>query len=162
MSLQYIIDAYNIINHPQFRALAKQSSSVQHSLDDFIRLNRLTGSAKNRAALVFDGYPALGQEIPAGEGLIWIYSRKIDADEKIKKLVEESGNPREIIVVSDDRQVQLAARLLHARVSGVKEFICGKKSNKPVVAIGLDSLDSKLTYSQIQKINAELKERWLG
>jgi len=162
MSLQYIIDAYNIINHPQFRSVVKQSSSVQNSLDDFIRLNRLTGSAKNTVVLVFDGYPAAAQEIPEGEGLLWIYSRKIDADEKIKKLVEESGNPRDIIVVSDDRQVQLTARLLHARVSGVKEFICGKKSNKPVPDIGLDSVDSKLTYSQIQKINAELKEKWLG
>jgi len=111
--------------------------------------------------LVFDGYPDASQEIPEGEGLVWIYSRKIDADEKIKKLVEESGNPKNIIVVSDDRQVQLAARLLHAQTSGVKEFICGKKSNKSVAAIELDSLDSKLTYSQMQKINAEFKERWL-
>ncbi len=161
MSLQYIIDAYNIINHPQFRSLAKQSSSVQRSLDDFIRLNRLTGSAKNRVALVFDGYPAPAQEIPEEEGLLWIYSRKIDADEKIKKLIEESANPRNIIVVSDDRGVQLSARLLHAQVSGVKEFICGKKNNKRVPIIRLDSLDPKLTYSQMQKINAELKEKWL-
>ena len=161
MSLQYIIDSYNVINHPRFRPAAKIASSIQRSLHDFIRLNRLTGSPKNTAVLVFDGYPAPGQEIPEEEGLIWVYSRRIDADEKIKKLVEESGQPKNIIVVSDDRQIQLTARFLRAHACGVEEFICGKKNNKAaaIAKAGLD--DIKLTYSQMQKINAELKKRWL-
>lgn len=162
MSLQYIIDSYNIINHPRFKAAAKRASSIQRSLHDFIRLNRLNGSPKNTVVLVFDGYPAPGQEIPEEQGLIWIYSRKIDADEKIKKLVEESGQPRNIIVVSDDRQVQLMSRSLHAHACGVEEFIRGKKSKNLVATEKADSDDTKLTYSQMQKINAEFKKRWLG
>lgn len=160
MSLQYVIDSYNIINHPRFRSAAKPASSIQRSLHDFIRLNRLTGSPKNTVILVFDGYPAPGQEIPEEQGLIWIYSRRIDADEKIKNLVEESGQPKNIIVISDDRQVQLMARFLHAQPCGVEEFICGKKNNKSaaIAKAGLD--DIKLTYSQMQKINAEFKKRW--
>ena len=162
MSLHYIIDAYNIINHPRFRAAAGQSSSVQHALHDFIRLNKLTGSLKNTVVLVFDGYPAVGQKIPVGEDLLWIYSRKIDADEKIKRLVEESAQPRNIIVVSDDRQVQLTSKILHAQVCGVEEFICGRQSNKSSAAVELDAYDNNLTYAKMQKINAELKKKWLG
>ena len=162
MSLQYIIDAYNIINHPRFRAAAKQSSSVQHALHDFIRLNKLSGSAKNIVVLVFDGYPAAGQSVPVGEGVLWIYSRKIEADEKIKRLVEESAQPKNIIVVSDDRQVQLASKILHAQVCGVEEFICGKQRNKSLEAIESDEGEDALTYAKIQKINVELKKRWLS
>ena len=161
MSLQYIIDSYNVINHPQFRSKAKKSKTIQQTLHDFIRFNKLTGSAKNTVVLVFDGYPAFGSEIPEEEGFIWIYSRKIEADEKIKKIVEQSKQPRNIIVVSDDRQVQLMARLLHANICSVEEFIHGKRNNKLNVNAEVNSDNIKLTYSAMQKINAEFRKRWL-
>ena len=161
MSLQYIIDAYNIINNPQFKPATKTVLNVQHALVDFIKLNRLSGSKNNKVIFVFDGYPPAGQEIPEEKGLVCVFSRMIEADELIKKIVEESAQPRNIIVVSDDKEVQLMSRFLHARVCGVAEFICGKKSSKFVSAVGLDEADSKLSYSKMQKINAELKKKWL-
>jgi len=160
MSLQYIIDAYNLTNHPRFKA-AKSAVNIQQSLADFIRINKLNGSKNNRVILVFDGYPPSGQNTPEGDGLVCMFSRRIEADELIKKIVEESACPRNIIVVSDDKQVQLTSRLLHARVRGVEEFICGKKNNKFVSTTSLNSAESRLTYSAMQKINAELKKLWL-
>jgi len=84
----------------------------------------------------------------------------IEADELIKKLVEESGQPRNIIVVSDDKGVQTAVRFLKANISSVEEFICGKKNPR-----GFDSetreSESKISYSQMQVINAELRKKWL-
>jgi predicted RNA-binding protein with PIN domain len=161
MSLQYIIDAYNVINNPQFKPTARSVLNIQHALADFIRLNRLAGSKNNRVTLVFDGYPPAGQDIPEEKGLVCLFSRMIEADELIKKIVEESGQPRNIIVVSDDKAVQITSRLLHAQVCGVAEFICGKKSSKFVPLGGLDPADFKLSYSKMQKINAELKKKWL-
>ena len=158
MSLQYVIDAYNLTNHPRFKAV-KTAVNIQHCLADFIRINKLSGSRNNRVILVFDGYPPSGEDIPEGDGLVCMFSRKIEADELIKKIVEASTCPRNIIVVSDDKQVQLASRLLHAQICSVEEFICGKK-NKLVHAVELDSADPKLTYSAMQKINAEFKKRW--
>ncbi len=160
MSLQYIIDAYNLINHHRFKAV-KPAVNIQHCLVDFIKINKLTGSKNNRTILVFDGYPPAGHDIPEGEGLVCMFSRKLEADELIKKIVEESACPCNIIVVSDDRQVQLASRLLHARINGIEEFVCGKKNNKFNSAAGLDPADFKLTYSAMQKINTELKKKWL-
>ena len=159
MSLEYIIDAYNLINHPRFKA-AKNPVNIQQSLADFIRINKLTGSKNNRIILVFDGFPPYGQDVPGEAGLACVFSRKIEADEVIKRIVEESVSPGEIIVVSDDKEVQLMSRLLHARVCGVEEFICGKK-NKVTSITRSDSIDPKLTYSAMQKINAELKKKWL-
>ena len=161
MSLQYIIDAYNIINHPQFSPRAKKSPNIQSSLADFIILNRLSGSIKNKVILVFDGYPPHGQKLPEGDSLVCVFSRMIEADEVIKKIVEESGQPRNIIVVSDDRAVQSAVRCLNARISGVEEFICGKKSARKIDAMCQEREENKVSYSKMQAINAELKKKWL-
>ncbi|MBU0548266.1 MAG: NYN domain-containing protein [Candidatus Omnitrophica bacterium] len=161
MSLQYIIDAYNIINHPQFRPRIRKSPNIQTSLADFIRLNRLSGSRKNRVILVFDGYPPYGEKMPEEDGLVCVFSRMIEADELIKKLVEESGRPRNIIVVSDDKAVQLAVRFLNSRVCAVEEFICGKKSARTLDFMHQEREENKITYSKMQVINAELKKKWL-
>jgi len=161
MSLQYIIDAYNIINHPQFRPGARRSSSIQSSLAGFIRSNRLSGSRKNKVIIVFDGYPPCGEKMPEDAGLACLFSRMIEADEMIKKLVEESGQPRNIIVVSDDRAVQSAVRILGGRVSGVEEFICGRKSLRALDYRCQEKEESKVSYSKMEEINAELRKKWL-
>ncbi len=161
MSLQYIIDAYNIINHPQFNHCARKSHNIQSSLADFIRLNRLSGSIKNKVILVFDGYPPHGEKMPEDEGLVCVFSRMIEADEVIKRIVEESGQPRNIIVISDDKGVQSAVRYLSAKISGVEDFICGKKSERKFDANCRQRQDDKISYSKMQAINEELKKKWL-
>ena len=160
MSLQYIVDAYNIINHPQFKPRRK-SSNIQSSLAEFIRSNKLAGSAKNRVILVFDGYPPHGEKMPEENSLVCVFSRMVEADEVIKKLVEKSGQPRNIIVVSDDKGVQSAIRSLKGGICGVEEFICGGKSARVLDAALEEREESKISYSQMQAINVELKKKWL-
>lgn len=161
MSLQYIIDAYNLINHRRFKA-PKPTANIQQALVDFIRINRITGSKNNKVILVFDGYPPANQDMPEGEGLVCMFSRKIEADELIRKIVEKSASAANIIVVSDDKQVQLTSRLLHARICGVEEFICCRKSNKLISFESLNPAEAKLTYTAMRKINEELKKLWLS
>ncbi|MDD5408887.1 MAG: NYN domain-containing protein [Candidatus Omnitrophica bacterium] len=161
MSLQYIIDAYNLINHPRFKPGAKNPSNIQNSLAEFIRLNRLSGSAKNRVILVFDGYPPSRGQVPEEDGLICLFSRMIEADELIKRLVEESGHPGNIVVVSDDKGVQLAVRFLKARVCPVEDFICGSKRRREFDSLRRENEEKTIPYSKMQAINAELKKKWL-
>ena len=161
MALQYIIDAYNLINHFAFKPLGKSALNIQHALADFIRLNRLTGSKNNTVVLVFDGYPPRAEDIPSGHGLLCVFSRTKEADELIKKIVEDSTSPRNIIVVSDDKEVQLTSRFLHAQICNVEEFICGKQDNKSATEVKLAAVDFKLSYTKMQKINAELRKIWL-
>jgi len=161
MSLLYIIDAYNLINHPAFKPVSKSVLNIQHALADFIRLNRLTGSKNNSLILVFDGYPPSSNDIPRQNGLLCMFSRTQEADELIKKIVEDSASPKNIVVVSDDKEVQLTSRFLHAQICNVGEFICGKKNSQSVTDAKLAAVDFKLSYAKMQKINAELKKKWL-
>lgn len=160
MSLQYVVDAYNLINHPRFKP-EKQSANIQYSLANFVKFNKLSGSKNNQVVLVFDGYPRSGQEIPDEIGLTCVFSLDKEADEVIKGLVENSRQPRNIMVVSDDKEVRIVSSFLHAQVLSVEEFI-GAKVNKPAANLkNQDSADPKLSYSAMQKINAELKKKWL-
>lgn len=158
MSLRYIIDAYNLINHPLFNPRSRKLSDPRRALADFIISNKLTGSRKNKVVLVFDGYPPT-EETPAEEGLTCLFSRMIEADDLIRKLLEESGRTSEIIVVSDDRQVQESARMFRAGVCSVEVFICAKNVRGRGSA-GAEE-DTKVSYSKMQIINEELKKRWL-
>ena len=161
MSLQYIIDAYNLINHPEFKPVAKPALNIQHALADFIRLNGLTGSKNNNLVLVFDGYPPPAEDIPRQNGLLCLFSRRQEADELIKKIVQDSSAPKNIIVVSDDKEVRLTSRFFHAQICNVKEFICGKKSSRSSTSAKIAADDFKLSYAKMQKINAELRKKWL-
>ena len=161
MSLQYIIDAYNLINHPAFKPVSKSALNIQHALADFIRINKLTGSKNNELVLVFDGYPPRTEDVPSGQGLLCMFSRAQEADEIIKKIIEKSAAPKNIVVVSDDRQVQLTSRFLRAQICSVGEFIDGKKDNPAMAAVKLAAHDFKLSYANMQKINAEFREKWL-
>lgn len=163
MSLQYIIDGFNIINHPQFTRRHKHSASPGVSLLTFIRANRLTGSPKNKVIIVFDGYPESG-EYAGGAGqdsdFAVIFSRKISADEKIKKIVEESANRKNIVVVSDDREIGFMVKSLGACSIGVEKFIAqGEESGERRKK---DSQPQELTYSQKHAIDKELRKLWLG
>ena len=160
MSLQYVIDAYNIINHPQFKPAKRKSPNIQSLLAEFVISNRLSGSRKNKVILVFDGYPPCGEAMPDEEGLICLFSRMIEADEVIKRLVEESGQPGNIIVVSDDKGIRTVVSSLRARVFSVEEFICGKKRAGGFNCPNQDN-ESEISYSKMQVINEELKKKWL-
>jgi predicted RNA-binding protein with PIN domain len=161
MSLQYIIDAYNLINHPAFKPVSKGALNIQHALADFIRLNKLTGSKNNSLVLVFDGYPPPAKDIPCQNGLLCMFSRRQEADELIKIIVQDSASPKNIVVVSDDKEVQLTSRFLHAQICDVKEFICGKKNRQSATYAELAAVDFKLSYAKMERINVELRKKWL-
>ncbi|MFZ2938405.1 MAG: NYN domain-containing protein [Candidatus Omnitrophota bacterium] len=159
MSLQYVIDGYNIINHPLFERSHKQSGQPALNIISFIRQKRLTGSLKNKIILVFDGFPQTSSNnCDYGEVSV-IFSRKISADEKIKKIVEESLNRKNIIVVSNDREIKCAVNSLGACSMQIEAFVNKKEKNhKPAKK---ESLKDELNYSQKHDINEELEKAWL-
>lgn len=159
MPLHYIIDGYNIINHPKFTRTVKTSIDPRLYLISFIKTKRLTGSPKNKATLVFDGYPPSYSSDYNDTGTDVIFSRKISADEKIKMLLEESGNRKNIAVVSDDKDIKFFAKSSGAKPMGVEEFIgCRKQGNSKKEK---DLINPELNYSQMEQINRELKALWL-
>lgn len=160
MSLQYIIDGYNLINHPLFNRPDKHSPDPSTALAAFIRVNRLTGSLKNKVTIVFDGYPPSCGTNYGDSGINVIFSRKISADEKIKILVEQTADRKNIIVVSDDREIKLCVQSLDACSKGIEDFIRPKEKSGDFHKEN-SAAEQKLNYSQMQKINQELKKIWL-
>jgi len=161
MSLQFVIDAYNLTNHPAFKPVSKSALNIQHALADFIKFNKLTGSKNNQVFLVFDGYPPSRQDIPRQEGLRCLFSGDLEADELIKRIVEESASPKNIVVVSDDKEIQLTTRFLHAQVCSVNNFIGARKQKRFPAGSKMPADDFTLSFAKAEKINAELKKRWL-
>lgn len=162
MSLTYVIDGYNITNHPAFSRSLPPGNRGDHriALLDLIRINKLTGSNKNRVVVVFDGHPDQNSEgLGAGRlGIEVIFSRQKTADERIMKIVQESSNPKVLVVVSDDKEIRYFAKANRAKVMGVEEFVVLKKKFCPGVQV-MD--ESKLSLSRMCEINKELRKRWL-
>jgi predicted RNA-binding protein with PIN domain len=157
MSLRYIIDGNNILYHPDFTH-PPHSADRRFALSGFILKHKLTGSVKNKALIVFDGYPATAQPSndPA-ENIEIIFSRRETADQTIKRMLEKAASPKNIVVVSDDKEIIIFTRLIGARPLAVKDFIRRKdKSTTPAIA-----LKPELTYAQMHKINQELRKLWL-
>ncbi|MFH1413893.1 MAG: NYN domain-containing protein [Candidatus Omnitrophota bacterium] len=157
MSLQYVIDGYNVIKHPFITLKNKKYKDSRLSLLEFIRRNKLTGSLKNRVIVVFDGYPD-SRESDNLTSISVIYSRKISADEKIIKIIQGYSDHKNIIVVSDDKEIRFSVRPYGVKILGVAEFI-----NKKARSIYREdpSLKPELTHTLMHQINQELRQIWL-
>lgn len=159
MSLQYIIDGYNITNNLIFRQCA--NNKVKDSRDrliEFIKIRKSCGSPKNKIMVVFDGYPESPQETK-GSDMDIVFSRREKADEVIKRVVEQAANPKTTVVVSDDKEIKLFVRYIGAKAMGVQEFIKEKEGHAGFKEKEL--LKPELSFSAIEKINQELRRIWL-
>jgi predicted RNA-binding protein with PIN domain len=128
MSLNYIIDGYNVIKQVSFLT-GKKLRSGREGLVKFIEVYQPHGSRRNQVTLVFDGKADICS--PQMESRIHvIFSHGESADDKIKRMVECSKNPKCIVVVSDDKEIIFYCRSLGANISSVKEFIGNSKIAK--------------------------------
>jgi len=157
MSLIYILDGYNLINHRLFSRFAKKLNSCQN-LIFLINTKRLCGSLKNKIILVFDGYPPKAPLKAERENLEIIFTKNDSADNQIRRIIEEIANPKNVMVVSDDKEIRFFVSALGAKVLSVEDFFAPIKPKKMLMQ---QPLKFELTYSQIQKINQELKKIWL-
>jgi predicted RNA-binding protein with PIN domain len=159
MSLQYVIDGYNLIHNPLVASACGNRKDQKEELLRLIKNKKLTGSLKNEVVIVFDGYCSDFDIAKIDGNFRVIFSQEESADERIKKLVESSGNPKIIVVVSDDKEIRFFAAAAGANILGTQEFTGSirktgdTKEKEPV--------KQELNYSQVQKINQELKKIWL-
>lgn len=159
MSLHFIIDGYNLIK--QTPGLNKSSLELSRaSLIQFIKASRPQGSHNNRVTVVFDSQSNDSMSWPAYQdsGVRIIFSQGMSADEKIKELVESAPDPKNIVVVTNDRDIQSCARSFRARVKTVQEFtrvfktfpLDDSPENRP-----------KLSAESAMRITEEMKRLWL-
>lgn len=163
MSLHFVIDGYNLIK--QTPALNKDNlEDSRVALIKFLNIHQPQGSGNNQVTIVFDGKEGNFYYAAASRSIEVIFSIGQSADDKIRMLVEESAHPKTIVVVTNDREIQLSARQLKAQVRTVDEFL--KKFNAAQKlkqkADKKNSADEKiLSYSSEEKITEEMKRIWL-
>ena len=130
----------------------------------FVEHNRPHGSQKNRLSVVFDGS---AQVFGYRENYSFevIFTAGETADEKIKEMVASSSRPKDIVVVTDDRELLYSVRALQAKTMGTIEFLnkaakldrAQKKDKSSSDAEGR----SELNIVEREKITEEVSRIWL-
>lgn len=131
---------------------------------ELISTQRLTGSQKNKITVVFDGYPnpqGIQGLSDSNDMFNIVFSRKETADQRIKDIVQNYPNPKNIVVVSDDKEIKFFIASCGAKAMGVEDFL-GVKEHSRRNRREDDALKLEISYTQMHKINQELKKIWLS
>ncbi len=121
------------------------------------------GSLKNEVTIVFDGRVGIwgGQH---SSMVKVIFSENESADDRIKKIVAQSSNSKNFVVVTDDRDICYAVRACGARLMSVKDFL--GKIELPKGRSKMNHLKPLIAPKDISKtlefqITSELEGIWL-
>jgi len=74
-------------------------------------------------------------------------------------MVEKADNPKNVVVVSDDKEITFFAKSCGAKVLNIQEFI--NRGKKLINLQRPEPLKPELSYTQMHKINQELRRIWL-
>lgn len=117
-----IVDGYNVLHTAKWLASAWKGVSRAELCELLGQLSQVTGE---KVTVVFDSVPpnhevGMGKELAAEV----VYSgHGCKADDVIIKMVNESSGPRELTVVSSDREIRAAAKRRGCKVRPAGEFI---------------------------------------
>jgi len=157
MSLHFIIDGYNLIKQTNLLKRANLEDS-RAALIRFLTIERPQGSRNNKITVVFDGKEGDFCHRPVSYIQV-IFAQKQSADDKIKRLVEKSPNPKNVVVVTNDKEIRFFVRQLGAEVKTTEEFLLKSQQQKAKAKID-DKID--LSPSESARITEEMKKLWLG
>ncbi|MBL8023414.1 MAG: NYN domain-containing protein [Elusimicrobia bacterium] len=149
---QFVVDGYNVIC--QSEALSSGLlRERREKLLRFIEDRQPQGSRSHSVTVVFDGQADVSSPPWTGTTRV-LFSPGKDADKLIKDLVDDLANPREAVVVTDDRAIQRWVRGVGAQVLGVQSFLAaGTPAVQPRKA-------DKISRDDIDAINRELWNLW--
>jgi predicted RNA-binding protein with PIN domain len=152
MSRHYIIDGYNVL-HSSSRWDRLPRAQQREVFLRYLESERHIGSPRNSLTVVLDGYRADVKKIQL-EKIRLVFSEDRDADSVIKERVADLANPREAVVVTNDRGIQNAVKALGAQVMACEEFLLLKKKRAVIRYV------EKMEAPNADAINSELKRFW--
>ncbi|MFA5059175.1 MAG: NYN domain-containing protein [Candidatus Omnitrophota bacterium] len=164
MALQYILDGYNIVH--QLPALApREFKSARGDLARFVEIFRPQGSVKNIVTIVFDGWPFESAAQNTTSVKI-VFSQGETADDRIRRILSTATRKKNIIVVTDDKELRFSIRALGADVLNVKDFVA---QVKPRHADGNEDKSARIKREENKtisktlehEITSELEKIWL-
>ncbi len=164
MSLHFLIDGYNLVKtSPAFAD--KPLRDGRAGLIAWLTIARPQGSVNNRVTVVFDGRSDVFFDHPRGEIEV-VFTQDTTADERIRMMVEDHPRVKEVVVVSNDKEITLYARALGASIVSIEQFTVGLKrgrerSLKPHQVKKIAEVTKKnISHTQADAINKELRKLW--
>ncbi|MGE5679601.1 MAG: NYN domain-containing protein [Bacillota bacterium] len=115
----YIIDGNNLIGKIKTLFLLQKKDGQASREKLVLFLESFFHDKKAKISLCFDGFPQLA--IRTSKIKIY-YSENKPADDIIKNLIENSKNPKVLVVVSSDHNLMQFARVCHCEVKSSEEF----------------------------------------
>jgi len=143
----------------------KELEDQRKGLIQFIESYRPQGSVKNTVTIVFDGKSGYVDQVYASQIKV-LFSKDESADNVIKRKVAKAQNPKQIVVVSNDREIQCAVRALGAKVLSVQDFLQNSSCVKKRKRISKSESQNSETPKKISKtmefqIYQELEKVWI-
>ena len=115
----FIIDGNNIIGKiPSLKRLQVKNKQISREKLAFM-IQRYFSKRNAGVSLHFDGHPK--DEIKILKAKI-NYSKNFTADEMIKKEIEDSKNPRNLVVITSDSNLKDFARKCSCKIISSEEF----------------------------------------
>ncbi|MBN2484181.1 MAG: NYN domain-containing protein [Candidatus Omnitrophica bacterium] len=152
--LWYLIDGYNVIHKSDE---IKKSASPRQEFVYYIKRKNLTGSRNNKVTIVFDGGPHYDEFLQEKEFSI-VFSMERSADDVIKEKIARAKNKKQIVVVSDDREILQCARTAGARIVRAGEFLTEKQKR---IEKEDGVVEKNISLSVQEEITEELRKIWL-
>lgn len=165
MARHVIIDGYNVIKQvAEFADLAIDAG--RERLIRAIETRQPHGSSRNAVTVVFDGKPGK-VSAPLSATVRVLFSYEQSADDQIKALAADALHPREVVVVTNDREIQRHVRASGAAVWSVSEFMSKMKTvaaGGPAALTPSGETAGRKGLSKVleHKINSELNRLWLS
>jgi predicted RNA-binding protein with PIN domain len=75
-------------------------------------------------------------------------------------MAEASADHKNIVVVSDDKEIKFFIRSLGSKVMSIEEFMQTKEKAREALK-QKELIKPELNYTQVHQINEELKKIWL-
>jgi hypothetical protein len=92
-----------------------------------------------------------------------LFSNQDTADDKIKRMFEASVDPKNTVLVSDDKEIIFFVKSGRGKTMSVEDFIKPALKYRHKVRTSLfekELMKPELNYMQVNKINQELKKIW--
>jgi predicted RNA-binding protein with PIN domain len=151
VAFHFLVDGYNLL----YTLDELPSGSLQDKREKLLRLlTQRRPQGKNKLTVVFDSRQGMGNEGDQG-GIHIVFTAGETADDWISARVRKAPQPRTLIVVSNDKGIQLDVRGTGARFISVDEFLKNSQADRPT------SSASHTSPSAADAITKELKDRWL-
>jgi predicted RNA-binding protein with PIN domain len=168
MSRHLLLDGYNVLKKvSRFADLPLEEG--RKALVRFIQDNRPQGSSRNSATIVFDGREDVFS-LDAPKEVRVIFSKGESADEAIKRIVQESPTPRDIVLVTEDRDLGYFCRSFGAEIWTIAQLMSQAKKSGEKLRSGVarrprkpgEPTENKVIGKVFEdKVNREMTKIWL-